>query len=107
MSATDLIGFILPGPGFPIACQTCHLHGATRPSTPIRLYKINILPYSQCCHFCGKDLVVGQFSTQLYEPHEKCTSKHMAYQCALSKEHAGMHATTGRFTLWSSDVESV
>ena len=61
MTDNDRIGFLIAFPSFTgVCCEAC-LNGsdmaAERDPKPVSLYRINIAPYKQTCHGCGKVLV--------------------------------------------------
>lgn len=61
MTDNDRIGFLIAFPSFTgVCCEAC-LNGsdmaAERDPKPVSLYRINIGPYKQTCHGCGKVLV--------------------------------------------------
>lgn len=55
------IGYLIAYPGFSgVACQPCVTAADPPPvgdPTPVKLYDVNVYPYKQTCHGCGKTLV--------------------------------------------------
>lgn len=61
MNDDDRIGYLIAYPSFTgVCCQAC-LDAADPPTAtdprPVPLYRVNIGPYRQACHGCGKTLV--------------------------------------------------
>lgn len=59
MTDSKCIGYLIAYPGFSgVCCQEC-LDAADKDTVkqPVPLYEVNVHPYKQSCHGCGKVLV--------------------------------------------------
>lgn len=59
MNNADRIGYLVAYPSFTgVCCQEC-LDAADKDTekSPVPLYRVNVGPYKQTCHGCGKALV--------------------------------------------------
>jgi hypothetical protein len=66
MTDSDRIGYLIAFPAFTgVCCQEC-LDGSDmrdqRDPKPVALHRVNIGPYKQTCHGCGKVLVEAKTS---------------------------------------------
>lgn len=62
MNDADRIGYLIAYPHFTgVCCQEClDVGDKDTVKSPVPLYRVNIGPYSQSCHGCGKTLVEPQ-----------------------------------------------
>lgn len=59
MNDNDRVGYLVAYPGFSgVCCQEC-LDGADKDTVkhPVSIFRVNVGPYKQTCHGCGKVLV--------------------------------------------------
>lgn len=61
MNDNDRVGYLIAFPAFTgVCCQEC-LDGSdmadAKDPRPVAIYRVNVGPYKQTCHGCGKTLV--------------------------------------------------